>query len=148
MIESNWRSATGPQTTATIRGTARPTGRRSTRAFRDWSHDARDLIAAPKHWRAWPLMLRPPLDRFAFGRIALIGDAAHPMSPFLAQGAAQAIEDADALARRLGETNDVEAALAAYSADRVAARQSRPARGARRRGASTTSPARSPWRAT
>ncbi len=42
------------------------------------------------------------------------------MAPFLAQGAAQAIEDADALARRLGETDDVEAALAAYSADRVA----------------------------
>jgi salicylate hydroxylase len=90
------------------------------RAFRDWSHDARDLIAAPRHWRAWPLMLRPPLDRFAFGRIALIGDAAHPMTPFLAQGAAQAIEDADALARRLGETGNVEAGLAAYSADRVA----------------------------
>ena len=42
------------------------------------------------------------------------------MTPFLAQGAAQAIEDADALARRLGETDDVEAALAAYSDDRVA----------------------------
>ena len=90
------------------------------RAFRDWAYDARDLIAAPKAWRAWPLMLRPPLDRFAFGRIALIGDAAHPMTPFLAQGAAQAIEDADALGRRLGGAADVETALAGYSADRVA----------------------------
>ena len=115
VIESNGRSAAGddPWDGEADRETL-------DRAFRDWSHDARDLIAAPKRWRAWPLMLRPPLDRFAFGRIALIGDAAHPMTPFLAQGAAQAIEDADALARRLGETDDVEAALAAYSADRVA----------------------------
>jgi salicylate hydroxylase len=115
VIESNWRSAAGgdPWDGEADREAL-------DRAFRDWSHDARDLIAAPKRWRAWPLMLRPPLDRFAFGRIALIGDAAHPMSPFLAQGAAQAIEDAEALARRLGETDAVEAALAAYSADRVA----------------------------
>jgi salicylate hydroxylase len=115
VIESNWRSAAGDDP-----WDGEADREALDRAFRDWSHDARDLIAAPKRWRAWPLMLRPPLDRFAFGRIALIGDAAHPMSPFLAQGAAQAIEDADALARRLGETRAVEAALAAYSADRVA----------------------------
>ena len=115
VIESNWRGvAAGDPWDGEADREALD------RAFRDWSHDARDLIAAPKRWRAWPLMLRPPLDRFAFGRIALIGDAAHPMSPFLAQGAAQAIEDAEALARRLGETDAVEAALAAYSADRVA----------------------------
>jgi len=115
VIESNWRNASGgdPWDGEADREAL-------DRAFRDWSLDARDLIAAPKRWRAWPLMLRPPLDRFAFGRIALIGDAAHPMTPFLAQGAAQAIEDAEALARRLGETDKVEAALAAYSADRVA----------------------------
>ncbi|MGA2492497.1 MAG: FAD-dependent monooxygenase [Roseiarcus sp.] len=120
VIESNWRSAAGSQTTGDDPWDGEADRETLDRAFRDWSHDARDLIAAPKRWRAWPLMLRPPLDRFAFGRIALIGDAAHPMTPFLAQGAAQAIEDADALARRLGETDDVEAALAAYSADRVA----------------------------
>jgi len=115
VIESNGRSAAGDDP-----WDGEADREALDRAFRDWSHDARDLIAAPKRWRAWPLMLRPPLDRFAFGRIALIGDAAHPMTPFLAQGAAQAIEDADALARRLGETGNVEAALAAYSADRVA----------------------------
>ena len=115
VIESNWRGASGgdPWDGEADREAL-------DRAFRDWSHDARDLIAAPKRWRAWPLMLRPPLDCYACGRIALIGDAAHPMTPFLAQGAAQTIEDADALARRLGETDNVEAALAAYSADRVA----------------------------
>jgi salicylate hydroxylase len=115
VIESNWRSAPGDDP-----WDGEADREALDRAFRDWSADARDLIAAPKRWRAWPLMLRPPLDRFAFGRIALIGDAAHPMTPFLAQGAAQAIEDADSLARRLGETDKVEAALAAYSADRVA----------------------------
>jgi len=120
VIEANWRSAAGSQTTGDDPWDGDADRQALDRAFRDWSHDARDLIAAPKRWRAWPLMLRPPLDRFAFGRIALIGDAAHPMTPFLAQGAAQAIEDADALGRRLGVTNGVEAALAAYSADRVA----------------------------
>jgi salicylate hydroxylase len=115
VIESNGRSASGDDP-----WDGEADRQALDRAFRDWSADARDLIAAPKRWRAWPLMLRPPLDRFAFGRIALIGDAAHPMTPFLAQGAAQAIEDADALARRLGVTDGVEAALAAYSADRVA----------------------------
>jgi salicylate hydroxylase len=120
VIESNWRGATGSQTTGDDPWDGEADRESLDRAFRDWSADARDLIAAPKRWRAWPLMLRPPLDRFAFGRIALIGDAAHPMTPFLAQGAAQAIEDADSLARRLGETDKVEAALAAYSAGRVA----------------------------
>jgi salicylate hydroxylase len=120
VIESNGRSAAGSQTIGDDPWDGEADRQALDRAFRDWSADARDLIAAPKRWRAWPLMLRPPLDRFAFGRIALIGDAAHPMTPFLAQGAAQAIEDADALGRRLGVTNGVEAALAAYSADRVA----------------------------
>jgi salicylate hydroxylase len=120
VIESNWRGAAGSQTTGDDPWDGEADRETLESAFRDWSADARDLIAAPKRWRAWPLMLRPPLDRFAFGRIALIGDAAHPMTPFLAQGAAQAIEDADALAHRLGMTEGAEAALAAYSADRVA----------------------------
>jgi salicylate hydroxylase len=90
------------------------------RAFADWSRETRALIGAARDWRAWPLFHRPPIGRFARGRIALLGDAAHPMVPFLAQGAAQAIEDAGALARRLGGAQNVEAALAAYSRDRVA----------------------------
>jgi salicylate hydroxylase len=90
------------------------------RAFADWSRETRALISAARDWRAWPLFHRPPIARFARGRVALLGDAAHPMVPFLAQGASQAIEDASALARRLGEAEQVEAALAAYSRDRVA----------------------------
>ena len=89
-------------------------------AFHGWSADARALLGAADNWRAWPLFVRPAIPSFSQGPIALIGDAAHPMTPFLAQGAAQAIEDADALAKRLSETTDVTTALTAYSNDRVA----------------------------
>jgi salicylate hydroxylase len=88
-------------------------------AFSDWAPAVRRLIGAPKTWRAWPLYTRPALHAYATGRVALAGDAAHPMVPFLAQGAAQAIEDAGALADSLRETPDVVAALAAYSAKRM-----------------------------
>ena len=59
--------------------------------------DLRDMLAAVPSWRLWPLCDRPPLQgphEMAKGRIALLGDAAHPMRPFLAQGAGMAIEDA------------------------------------------------------
>ena len=57
---------------------------------------------------------RPPLARWSAGRIALLGDAAHPMLPNLGQGACEAIEDAAVLACELGRTPDVEWALEAY----------------------------------
>jgi salicylate hydroxylase len=115
VIESGWRGGAGDHPWD---GEAdRPA---LERAFRDWSQDARALIGAAETWRAWPLFVRPPIAQFSRGRVALLGDAAHPMTPFLAQGAAQAIEDAEALARRVAETADVAAALAAYSNDRVA----------------------------
>jgi salicylate hydroxylase len=90
------------------------------RAFAGWSKQTRTLIDAPTQWRAWPLYSRPPIASFSCGRVALVGDAAHPMVPFLAQGAAQAIEDAGALGRILAQVRDVPAALAIYSRDRVA----------------------------
>ena len=89
------------------------------RAFAGWSKEARALIGAPVEWRAWPLYCRPPIRSFSRGRAALVGDAAHPMVPFLAQGAAQAIEDAGALGRAVAQMHDIPAALAAYSRDRV-----------------------------
>jgi salicylate hydroxylase len=67
----------------------------------------RDMIYAIEQWRLWPLTDRAPMAsaaEHAKGRIALLGDAAHPMRPYLAQGAGMAIEDAAALATCLGET--------------------------------------------
>lgn len=71
----------------------------------------RDLVLAAETasvnehpWRLWPLANRPPVasaDGMARGRVALLGDAAHPMLPYLAQGAGMAIEDAAELARAL-----------------------------------------------
>jgi salicylate hydroxylase len=89
------------------------------RAFSGWSREARLLTKAPVQWRAWPLYHRPPLSSFSRGRVALVGDAAHPMVPFLAQGAAQAIEDAGALGRLLAQVQDIPAAVSMYSRDRV-----------------------------
>jgi len=65
-----------------------------------------DLLAAIAGWRLWPLNGLPHLrsaKELAFGRIALMGDAAHPMLPYLAQGAGMAIEDAAALADGLSQ---------------------------------------------
>jgi salicylate hydroxylase len=89
------------------------------RAFAGWSKEARAIIGAPIEWRVWPLYCRPPIPSFSRGRVALVGDAAHPMVPFLAQGAAQAIEDAGAIGRRIAQMKDIPAALALYSRDRV-----------------------------
>jgi len=66
----------------------------------------RDLVHAIDSWRLWPLSIRVPMlgaYQHAVGRVALLGDAAHPMVPYLAQGAAMAIEDAQALAQVLAD---------------------------------------------
>jgi 2-polyprenyl-6-methoxyphenol hydroxylase-like FAD-dependent oxidoreductase len=62
----------------------------------------------------WGLHDRPPLARWSSGRVTLLGDAAHPMSPFLGQGAALAIEDGVVLGRCLAEPCDLPVALALY----------------------------------
>jgi salicylate hydroxylase len=64
--------------------------------------ELKEILEAVPAWRLWPLCDRPPLSgahQMAKGRVALLGDAAHPMRPFLAQGAGMAIEDAAALAQ-------------------------------------------------
>lgn len=64
-----------------------------------------DLLHAVPHWRLWVMHARPAVrsaDEMAQGHVALLGDAAHPMSPYLAQGAGMAIEDAAELAHALG----------------------------------------------
>lgn len=71
------------------------------RRFRDWHPLARDLIGAVDQWNRWPLFDRNPAPRWSVERVLVIGDAAHPVLPFLAQGACLAIEDAAALAQCL-----------------------------------------------
>jgi salicylate hydroxylase len=90
------------------------------RAFAGWSKIGRSLMNAPIPWQVWPIYSRLPICSFSLGRVALVGDAAHPMVPFLAQGAAQAIEDAGALARILAQVQDIPVAVSLYSRDRVA----------------------------
>jgi salicylate hydroxylase len=88
------------------------------RDFAGWPDPVGPLIAAaPEAWR-WAVFDRPPLPRWSKGRATLLGDAAHPMLPSFAQGASQAIEDAEALARLLGLGGDPVAALAAYESER------------------------------
>ena len=86
---------------------------------KDWAPEVGQLVAAAPEWRGWPLFDRPPIPNWSAGPVALLGDAAHPMAPYLAQGAAQAIEDAAALGDALAGRDDIPAALAAYSRARA-----------------------------
>jgi len=97
------------------------TGVELERSFGRWHAEARALIASATDWRRWPLFDRQPARRWSVPRVALLGDAAHPMMPFLAQGAAQAIEDAAALGRAFAKHGDrLNMAFAAYESARTA----------------------------
>ena len=101
----------------------------------DWSAAARALLAIPEQWLKWSLYDRPPIRRWGQGPVTLLGDAAHPMLPFLAQGAAMAIEDASLLAPRMAKSpDDPAAAMRSYENARRArtARVQRAARSNRR----------------
>ena len=77
-------------------------------ALRGNCAELRELMRAPPGWRLWPLNGREPMQgpvEHAVGRVALLGDAAHPMLPYLAQGAGMAIEDAEELGRVLAQAN-------------------------------------------
>jgi salicylate hydroxylase len=97
-----------------------------------WAGPARDLLALPERWLKWPLYDRPPRPHRGRGAVTLLGDAAHPMLPFLAQGGAMAIEDAAVLAGCLAATpDDAPAALRRYEQAR-GPRTARVQRAARR----------------
>jgi salicylate hydroxylase len=84
-----------------------------------WADKARDLIALPEQWLKWALYDRRTPFAGGAGAVTLIGDAAHPMLPFLAQGAGMAIEDAAVLADMLHKYRDAPAdALRAYEGAR------------------------------
>jgi salicylate hydroxylase len=87
--------------------------------YEGWHPVVRGLIGAFPETFIWALHDRAPLPNWTRGRVALLGDACHPMLPMMAQGAAQAIEDGAALAAILGaEPDDVPGALARYEAVR------------------------------
>lgn len=81
--------------------------------FRGWHEDIQAFVRLIETPYKWALMVRAPLERWTVGRVTLAGDAAHSMLPFLAQGAAMAIEDGFVLARCLAAF-PVEEALARY----------------------------------
>ncbi len=97
-----------------------------------WSDKARDLIAIPDTWVKWALYERKAPFKGGDGPVTLIGDAAHPMLPFLAQGAGMAIEDAAVVAACLANRlDDPEQALRAYEKAR-GARTARAAKASRK----------------
>lgn len=90
--------------------------------FEGWKFDWLDceaLIRDADSILSYPMVDRDPLDRWTFGRVTLLGDAAHPMYPRGGNGAAQAILDGEALAQHLAAEEDARVALAAYEAERL-----------------------------
>jgi salicylate hydroxylase len=73
------------------------------------------MIGAVDSWRKWALFTVSPDADWSSGAVTLLGDAAHAMLPFAAQGAGMAIEDAAVLAQCLGSMDDAPAALARYA---------------------------------
>lgn len=89
--------------------------------FDGWDERLTSLIKASRTPGRWALLIRQPLPRWTWGPVTLLGDAAHPMLPFLGQGAAQAFEDAAVLASCLAaDQDDPERALRRYERERIA----------------------------
>jgi salicylate hydroxylase len=92
-------------------------------AFAGCSEHVRESLGTLSIDNRWPMLDRPPIPGWAYGRLALLGDAAHPMLQYLAQGACQALEDADALAAALAAAGTAgrppAEGLSAYAARRA-----------------------------
>lgn len=87
--------------------------------FKDWPAEMRNLLALPDTWLKWALCAVPASGPWTHGHVALLGDAAHAMLPFMAQGAAMAIEDAFILSQHLpAGVDNIPAALRAYERER------------------------------
>ena len=114
-VDSPWRET----------GWSVPTGSDEViQAFSKATPDLTDLLTRPKTWRKWAGADRPPAHQWGSGNVSIIGDAAHPSLPYLAQGGAMALEDAVELGKVFSQSTPVKTALRSYEA----ARQSRTAR--------------------
>ena len=89
------------------------------RALAGFHGDVQRVLAASPSVHKWALFERDPLPRWADGPVVLLGDACHPMTPYMAQGAANALEDAAVLSRCLAEIDDVAEAFRCYQATRL-----------------------------
>ncbi len=87
--------------------------------FTGWHPTITKLIEQADTLFRWALFDREPLEQWNDGHITLVGDACHPMLPFMAQGAVQAIEDGYVLARSLASHDSIDAALASYFSERL-----------------------------
>ena len=101
--------------------------------FADVAPDLRRVLAMPREWSKWGAADRPPVMGWGSGPVTLIGDAAHPMLPYLAQGAAAALEDAVVLGRTLAQPRPVADSLRGYESERFR-RTARLQRESRRQG--------------
>jgi len=89
-------------------------------AFRGWHRNVETLFQRVDEVYKWGLFDRDPMTQWSKGRVTLLGDAAHPMLPFLSQGAAMAIEDAYVLAASLAaHGSDIASALRDYERERL-----------------------------
>jgi salicylate hydroxylase len=115
--------------------------------YAGWHESLLRLFAAAEVWYKWALYDRDPAPQWSRGRVTLLGDAAHPMLPYLGQGACQAIEDGAVLATALSvEAADPVAGLVRYERTRRP-RASRVVLAARERGRSNHLPSRwAAWR--
>jgi len=90
------------------------------KGFSHIHESARQIIEIGNDWRLWVLCDRDPVENWVDGRVALLGDAAHPMMQYYAQGACMALEDAVCLSHSLdGHRDDLAAGLVAYQDQRL-----------------------------
>jgi salicylate hydroxylase/6-hydroxynicotinate 3-monooxygenase len=87
-------------------------------AFAGFHPDVRAVLAAAPEVYKWGIFERDPLAAWSKGRVVLLGDACHPMTPYMASGAAMALEDAAVLARATDEIDDLATAFRVYEATR------------------------------
>jgi salicylate hydroxylase/6-hydroxynicotinate 3-monooxygenase len=89
-------------------------------AYEGFHPEVRNVLAATPDCHKWAILEREPLAKWSQDRVALVGDACHPMTPYMAQGGATSIEDAAVLARCLEavDGDDIEGAFLRYEATR------------------------------